>query len=962
MKKYLLSIFVVLGLAATTVSAEAATCTYTGPAGGDWHTAGNWDCTAVPGSTDSAILPAGVSVSGTTAALNPGDLTVGTGAVLDIMGQDLTVATGATTNAGTIQSSGDLTFQAVDNSGVIFSTGFHPVDFLGAVVNSGSIETDTNGTVAAFHSAWDNTGGAFDGQFVLRFVGDTDQTVPSNVSSVYGFSMEKADSSTLALQGNLETTGNNSGLVLVGAGPATLDLGGFTVTNRGNTFSLYGENSITNGAVTLNPTLGTATVNFSGLGDVDIDLTVDATGSVTLASSPAAGTFILLGNLTVISGTIDFPSNEQFYIHGTTDNAGTINNTGHSEFTGTVTNTGTIGSSGTGLLTFYGHLDNQGALALGSAYVDFWDTWDNAAGTINPEARVEILGSADMTLPSGITIGYLNVSKFSATAKSILSGDVTVDGTVLLQGGILDLDGNTIYTRQWSVSYGSLEANLGTVEITGSGSASVIDEEPDFYNLRINATSPTDQKGLNGDIGVAGILEIVSGILKTNDHTITVKGTGTGGSLPFTGATADFQAGAGIVRFTGEDTSSGTSTDLENFNYNDLELQGSGIAYGLISSTDLAGEFTLTAGNTLNVGNRQLTVPGAFNNAGVISLDVAGGGSIIHPTESLAITDEAGAEAATVNAGGNTLFVTLHDGNRNLDGTALETVTVTVSTDAAAGSDLETLTLTETGPATGIFRNLVGLRVAHIIGSATHESTRLELTGSGVVTASYVDAQDASDTASDTAAASVTPIAAPVPGSSGGGGGGSLLPVVPTYQTYTYGGSGTDGVLVGATSTLMEPHTLVKLPDDGNPNTQSDSAVYYIGTDGMRHAFPNDKVYFTWYASFDGIQIIGQEQMALIPLGKNVTYKPGVKLVKFMTDPKVYAVASGATLRWVTTEEVAVELYGNDWAKMVDDISDAFYENYAFGTEIAIASEYDPAAMRAAAQYPSNSFSAEDVF
>jgi hypothetical protein len=160
----------------------------------------------------------------------------------------------------------------------------------------------------------------------------------------------------------------------------------------------------------------------------------------------------------------------------------------------------------------------------------------------------------------------------------------------------------------------------------------------------------------------------------------------------------------------------------------------------------------------------------------------------------------------------------------------------------------------------------------------------------------------------------------------------------------------------------MEPHTLVKLPDDGNPNTQSDSAVYYIGTDGMRHAFPNDKVYFTWYASFDGIQIIGQEQMAAITLGKNVTYKPGVKLVKFLTDPKVYAVASGASLRWVTTEEMAVALYGADWATKVDDISDAFYTNYVFGTEISEASQYDAAGMRASAQYPSESFTADEVF
>jgi hypothetical protein len=117
-------------------------------------------------------------------------------------------------------------------------------------------------------------------------------------------------------------------------------------------------------------------------------------------------------------------------------------------------------------------------------------------------------------------------------------------------------------------------------------------------------------------------------------------------------------------------------------------------------------------------------------------------------------------------------------------------------------------------------------------------------------------------------------------------------------------------------------------------------AVYYVGTDAKRHAFPNGKVYATWYANFDSVEEISASEMSSYGLGKNVNYRPGVRLVKFTTDPKVYAVSKGGVLRWIKTEEVAKALYGEDWAKKVDDLSDVFYMNYSFGSEIIVTSDY----------------------
>jgi hypothetical protein len=150
-------------------------------------------------------------------------------------------------------------------------------------------------------------------------------------------------------------------------------------------------------------------------------------------------------------------------------------------------------------------------------------------------------------------------------------------------------------------------------------------------------------------------------------------------------------------------------------------------------------------------------------------------------------------------------------------------------------------------------------------------------------------------------------------------------------------------------------NNLVKLADDGNAKTQEDSAVYYIGADGKRHAFPNAQAYFTWYPDFSTVLVIDAAALAKIPLGANVTYKPGEKMAKFVTWPKVYAVAKGGVLRWIKTEAIATELYGLTWNKKIDDINDAFYINYTFGADINGLSDFDPSLVEATVAHPSDS-------
>ena len=120
------------------------------------------------------------------------------------------------------------------------------------------------------------------------------------------------------------------------------------------------------------------------------------------------------------------------------------------------------------------------------------------------------------------------------------------------------------------------------------------------------------------------------------------------------------------------------------------------------------------------------------------------------------------------------------------------------------------------------------------------------------------------------------------------------------------------------------------------------SSVYYYGEDGFRYVFPNDKIYFTWYEDFNEVKWISDTSLANIQIGGNVTYKPGVKMLKINSDPTVYAVSLGGTLHAIASESVASQLYGSAWNKQIDDVADGLFGNYAMESEIELASQYDP--------------------
>ncbi len=131
--------------------------------------------------------------------------------------------------------------------------------------------------------------------------------------------------------------------------------------------------------------------------------------------------------------------------------------------------------------------------------------------------------------------------------------------------------------------------------------------------------------------------------------------------------------------------------------------------------------------------------------------------------------------------------------------------------------------------------------------------------------------------------------------------------------------------------------------------------VYWFATDGKRYVFPNALTFYSWFPSFDNVRTISDSELYLIPIGGNVTYRPGAKLVKVTTDPKTYVVSRGGVLRHVTSEYLASQLYGYDWRSKVNDIPDVYFTNYTVGSPIYNVSDYNVSNEYSGVSTPSDS-------
>jgi len=108
------------------------------------------------------------------------------------------------------------------------------------------------------------------------------------------------------------------------------------------------------------------------------------------------------------------------------------------------------------------------------------------------------------------------------------------------------------------------------------------------------------------------------------------------------------------------------------------------------------------------------------------------------------------------------------------------------------------------------------------------------------------------------------------------------------------------------------------------------SSVYYLNAEMESMYFPTGEVFASWGFSFDDVitipNVCFDNYDQATPAGLN--FRPGSRLIKRIESPTVYAVLPGNVRAAIGSEEVAMALYGADWATIVRDLPGVFMANF----------------------------------
>lgn len=125
---------------------------------------------------------------------------------------------------------------------------------------------------------------------------------------------------------------------------------------------------------------------------------------------------------------------------------------------------------------------------------------------------------------------------------------------------------------------------------------------------------------------------------------------------------------------------------------------------------------------------------------------------------------------------------------------------------------------------------------------------------------------------------------------------------------------------------------------------ESFDTVYYIDAGLVRRPFMNAQTFFTYEDSFSAVMEVTDATLSSLTLSVPMLPKAGVVLVKIESDANVYALemdGNDTELRLISSESVAVALYGADWADYVIDVPSTLFTRFEMGSSITSAASVD---------------------
>ncbi len=138
------------------------------------------------------------------------------------------------------------------------------------------------------------------------------------------------------------------------------------------------------------------------------------------------------------------------------------------------------------------------------------------------------------------------------------------------------------------------------------------------------------------------------------------------------------------------------------------------------------------------------------------------------------------------------------------------------------------------------------------------------------------------------------------------------------------------------TDTSADSTTL--LPTGTFMKGESWTTVYYVeGT--TRRPFLDAQTFFTYADNFDSVIDTSDDYLANYTIGAPMLPEAGSVLIKIVSVNNVYALGEDGELRWISSESVASDIYGSNWADYVIDVPVTAWSQFTFGADIDSSSD-----------------------
>ena len=596
--------------------------------------------------------------------------------------------------AGTITLTGGLTLNVGTLGGSTFGTGIYLAD--GAGLSGGTItltNNSSNANIGVYYTGANTKTANHSADIILA---GTNQEV--GIYANGGIKVTNSKNIT-------DNTATGSVGALVSGGSTYTATGNFSRTTAGAAVGYYVDNGTADNKGTINLTGAGASAagmvaegSASSTATVKNSSTIIAANSVGMVALSGTGTSIGInsGTINVTTGTGVFVKETNAQFNGT---GGTINLTG--------TGTGIVlDNTGAGKITNAGTITlaaNSVGIYGDNAKIDFPVTINGTSGTgIYAESGSVVSGTINAGNSKDTVAVYLADNTASVNGAVITAGGVTstssiglyLGGTALTHTvgnstinaptlgtiGILTENGNTInYSAATNVGNGAigvylkgagttLNANAGTINITGTGIGVLVDTGA-TANL---GTSGTLTVNFNGGGGILSFNN--GGTVNLGANIVIGSGTGTlaatkDGNLSNSGTITIGNGSAGLLGVYsagGPYTVTNTATGVINVQAGGLGLvaTGSGAAVTVKNDNIINVTGKDAVGMYADIGNIDNALGTITVTDGGIGMYLAGSGSILN-FGTLNVTKGVGYVVNGATLGVATGTVTLHAGDKD---------------------------------------------------------------------------------------------------------------------------------------------------------------------------------------------------------------------------------------------------------------------------------------------------------